>query len=310
MLDYKDNEGGTAYGPTLMGAGLTNRPFVKEMQPIVQLADGKSDREKLRAAQAARSKKYGIQVLADGALSAPSGGPSDEAAFGDPVNYKYPMADKAHASNAHARFAQNSGSYSDAASRNKVYERIVRKELSFGIKPSFDPKNALDSALPSDLKAKLNSKGGSKMDEKDQEIAALKASVETMKAEKTSVETELGSLRTQLADLNKAKELAEKTAQFEKFLSEGKLCPAQKEAFLANDSVKLAELAATVKTEVKGHGGSENPADPVENLDARDAAKEMIKLAEKLQSEGKSPNFREALLRARKENPELLKRLG
>lgn len=32
--DYKDNESGTRYGMTLNGGGLTNRPFVKGMNPI------------------------------------------------------------------------------------------------------------------------------------------------------------------------------------------------------------------------------------------------------------------------------------
>lgn len=36
-FDYKDNENGKKYGPTLFGAGLTNRPFVKGMEPVVKL---------------------------------------------------------------------------------------------------------------------------------------------------------------------------------------------------------------------------------------------------------------------------------
>jgi len=38
-MAYRDNETLKAYGPTLMGAGLTNRPVVKHMQPIVQLSE-------------------------------------------------------------------------------------------------------------------------------------------------------------------------------------------------------------------------------------------------------------------------------
>jgi len=34
-LDYEDNESGERYGPTLNGGGLTNRPFVKGMNPIL-----------------------------------------------------------------------------------------------------------------------------------------------------------------------------------------------------------------------------------------------------------------------------------
>jgi len=34
-FDYKDNEKRDSHGPTLFGAGLTNRPVVKEMTPII-----------------------------------------------------------------------------------------------------------------------------------------------------------------------------------------------------------------------------------------------------------------------------------
>lgn len=40
-LDYEDNESRKKFGPTLLGAGLTNRPFVKGME-AVQLSEGVS----------------------------------------------------------------------------------------------------------------------------------------------------------------------------------------------------------------------------------------------------------------------------
>lgn len=41
-FDYEDNETGKKFGPTLNGAGLTNRPFVKGMEAI-QLSEGDCD---------------------------------------------------------------------------------------------------------------------------------------------------------------------------------------------------------------------------------------------------------------------------
>jgi len=38
-LDFQDNESLKRFGPTLLGAGLTNRPFVKNMQPAVTLSE-------------------------------------------------------------------------------------------------------------------------------------------------------------------------------------------------------------------------------------------------------------------------------
>ncbi len=34
-LNFQNNETNIAYGPTLFGAGLTNRPFIKEMKPVI-----------------------------------------------------------------------------------------------------------------------------------------------------------------------------------------------------------------------------------------------------------------------------------
>lgn len=38
-FDYKSQEGNVSYGPTLYGAGLTNRPFVKNMKPLVEMSE-------------------------------------------------------------------------------------------------------------------------------------------------------------------------------------------------------------------------------------------------------------------------------
>lgn len=40
-FDYQDNESLKKHGPTLLGAGLTNRPVVKGQAPVIQLAEGK-----------------------------------------------------------------------------------------------------------------------------------------------------------------------------------------------------------------------------------------------------------------------------
>jgi phage I-like protein len=42
-LDYKSNETNQKHGPTLLGAGLTNRPFIKEMDPVLTLSETKGN---------------------------------------------------------------------------------------------------------------------------------------------------------------------------------------------------------------------------------------------------------------------------
>lgn len=118
------------------------------------------DDAKLKDQQKERASKYGIEVIEGGALTPPSDGPKEDEQYGDPVNYKYPVGDKDHAANAHARFKQDAGAYKQDASKAKVYERIVRAELKFGVKPAYDPNDALDKLLPDDLKKQLE--GGEK----------------------------------------------------------------------------------------------------------------------------------------------------
>ncbi len=43
-FNYQDNETLQTFGPTLFGAGLTNRPFVKNMAPALELTEGKGSK--------------------------------------------------------------------------------------------------------------------------------------------------------------------------------------------------------------------------------------------------------------------------
>jgi phage I-like protein len=53
VLDYQDNESLEKFGPCLLGAGLTNRPVIKGMDPVIELQEGKgassmTDSEKMK----------------------------------------------------------------------------------------------------------------------------------------------------------------------------------------------------------------------------------------------------------------------
>lgn len=89
------------------------------------------DRDKAKAAQKARSRKYGIAVLAQGHVTKPGQWASvPDSQWGDPVNYRYPMPDDAHVRNAASRYGQEKGSY---RGKGTVGERIHRREKSKGI---------------------------------------------------------------------------------------------------------------------------------------------------------------------------------
>jgi len=55
--EYKDDDG-KSYGPTLLGAGLTNRPFVKGMAPVVQLSEKPKTKEGESTMTEAEKKEF------------------------------------------------------------------------------------------------------------------------------------------------------------------------------------------------------------------------------------------------------------
>ncbi len=80
-------------------------------------AAGQSDRERLHAEADARAKKYGIAFKEKGGLTPPTGYPADEADYGDPVNYAYPI-DESHLAAAVGYFnhegQREAGGYTEA----------------------------------------------------------------------------------------------------------------------------------------------------------------------------------------------------
>ncbi len=117
-----------------------------------QVSRAAADAEK--QAQEARAKKYGIAIKAGGAVTKPSefaDVPDDD--FADPVNYRYPMKDKAHADNAASRWgdASNREQYS-AQEQAIIGKRIEARQRSFGEQDDGEDKGertmGVDAGLP------------------------------------------------------------------------------------------------------------------------------------------------------------------
>jgi hypothetical protein len=104
----------------------------KEIQDYPEIPlEEKADLDKARAAQKARAAKYGIAILGQGHVTKPGKWSSvPDSKWGDPVNYRYPMPDKAHAANAASRFGQEKGGY---RGKGVVGKRIERGEKSAGV---------------------------------------------------------------------------------------------------------------------------------------------------------------------------------
>lgn len=119
-LDYQDNESLQKFGPTLLGAGLTNRPVIKDMAPAVELKESNLApvTPQVEAPKGDQNNTSGV----------------NRAQYNEPKkNLSKPVRKK-------------------TGDKKAIHERIVRKELSQGIEPSFNPKGARDASRDSKAK--------------------------------------------------------------------------------------------------------------------------------------------------------------
>jgi len=109
----------------------------------------------------------------------------------------------------------------------------------------------------------------------------------------------LSEMEEENKKLSEKNSLLEKELKFSVMLSEGKVCAAQKKAFLSGDMEEFAKNAKVLNLSEKGHGNpapkEEDPEDKILNL-----AKEIIKKDDTI-------TLSEAISLVRKENPELMK---
>lgn len=209
-LDYKDNETLKSFGPTLLGAGLTNRPVVKRMSPTVELSEV-SDESK---------EKNKMDMEKDKLPPAPPAAPAPAPAAQPPA------------------------------------------------------------------------------EDKEKKIAELEAKCAEMEKKCADLAAKCAEYEAASAKAAEDKALSEKKASFDKLMSEGKVCEAQREAFMSGDAMKLAELSQSVKL---GEAGSANtPAAPV-----ADAQEQVITLAQEKVKNNQAKDFESAVLMVLSEKPEL-----
>ena len=199
-FNYKDNENLNEFGATLFGAGLTNRPVVKSMTPIVLSED--------------------INLLNEGKVM-----------------------------------------YEEKKMQEK--EKLEEKE-------EMQEEMSLEQAMEmlKELKAKLL--------EKEKEL-------EKMKGEREEEMKESEEMKAEMAEIKKAKELEEKNKAFDEKMSEGVVCEAQREAFIAGDMDKFVSLFSELKLSEKGNTSSPK----VEAVTKENVEDKVIQLAqEKSKKEG------------------------
>lgn len=215
QFQWEHPESGAVFNNVLFGGGLTNRPFLKNMAPIVELKE-KNQGDKMNE----KELKEQIKKLSE-ELTAAQGA---------------------------LKPAQDAGSEKDA--------KIAELE-----------------AKCADLQKQCDD---------------MKASNEKMMAEKAQLEQDKQAAA-------KAQALAEKENRFNVMLSEGKVCAAQKTAFMGDNMEEFAKNAQAINLSDKGNGG--NTTDKI-------TAEKAIELAETMATE-KKIKFRDAMSAVLKEHPEL-----
>lgn len=216
-LSWTDPESGEKFSNVLFGGGLTNRPFIKEMEPLVSLAE--NDIQKCVS-------DLIPQLIAQG-----------------------------HDQEQAIAIAYSKCGEKKMSDKSKQYLESTKGE-------------------------------GLKMDEKDKMIADLQAKVAELEKALEAAKGGQGEMMGEMKKLQDAKKCAEekialmeKEAEFVVMLTEGKVCAAQKEAFLKGDMKAFAENAKPVNLEGKGSGASG---------DTESFEDKVLKLAEKKMQENKN----------------------
>lgn len=123
-------------------------------------------------------------------------------------------------------------------------------------------------------------------------VTKLSEDIMNLTAENTSLTTKLSEVEDEAKRLSeeneklkKDAETAKKEAKFNELMGAGKLCAAQKEAYMSGDVDKLMELAEKVNTTESGNGGT--PTAESTDMTAEQAQDEVNKLAEEKVSASK-----------------------
>ncbi len=126
------------------------------------------------------------------------------------------------------------------------------------------------------------------------ELAKVQASVTELTKKVGELETENAGLKAKTQTAEEAVKLAEQNADFDKQLSEGKVCEAQRKPFLANNMTEFLALAEKVNLKPGGTSGSADPADQV-------TEDKIIQLAESKYKADPKTSYGDHMSAARKE---------
>lgn len=269
-FNYEDNETLKKFGPTLLGAGLTNRPCIKSMDPVVNLSELKCDDLDSCA------KELIPELIKEGHEQ-------DQAVA---IAYSKCRSKMGIKSNEQTPMEKSLKSKKENRMDPQKYGEMTPEQLA---------------AMPQAELVKLVQELLAKQKQGDQEAAAAKeaAAAATAASEKAAKDAK------EKADKESADAHTKRKESFVKLLTEGKVVQAQEESFLKGDVQKFVELSVPTQQDPSGSGRQESDED--KKLPPADR---VSKLADGKLKDGKAKSRREAIALTLKENPELAKQAG
>lgn len=268
-FNYVDNETLEEFGPTLRGAGLTNRPVVKRMAPALALAELKGN----------ESMSTRIRRLSATPGQAPNGGAAAGAGV-KPFPPKKKIAPPAAAP--------------PIAAGEEMSDDDGNPEADGG---NDDQNDGSDDGSDDVNNGDLSTR-----------IAALQATVAKHEKTLGVAMSENAKLRRENAQLHMKAQTERKNGEFNRMLAEGKVCEAQRDAYCSGDMdsfITLGEASGDAGVNLNGKGHSGPGRDTATISDAVTAKAHVRKLAEELVAANKCKNMDEAFQRVFRENPKL-----
>lgn len=267
IMDYQDNETLRKFGPTLMGAGLTNRPFVKGMEPTNQLSESQNKEgdamnpDEMKAAlQNAMARIAKLEKGAGGAKA-----PAKKAA---------PAADPdADEEQKESEDPEASDDSADADDAEDATEDDQQQKVSKGAKNPPEQDDTTEENDGDDEEQQLSDN----IAMKEKELSDMQSKLGALKKKKLPPAKDKAAADAQ-ADPAK---LAEKKKSFAKMLSEGKVIKAQEKAFLSGDMVAFAEQAKPMKAKRISLNEQDADQGDDEDVGGEDPQDAIIALAEK-----------------------------
>jgi len=245
---YVDKEKGVEVGPVLRHVALVMEPYIKGLKPFIQLSE--PEREVIEMEEINLSKwtrKY-INDLPDSAfLYIEPGGEKDEEGKTKPRSLRHfpyknaeGKVDLPHLRNALARIPQSKLS-------EEVKERVIAKARRIAKKYGIGVKEKKGGEKKMAEEKKTIKKTQKTVEEKTAKTKIL----EDVVKEKKELEDKVKKLEDKVRELKTKRRLEKAKATAEKWLSDGKIVPAQKDAaikILTEGGEKTVELSDKEKT--------------------------------------------------------------